>query len=60
MALYDLLAKLCGVPFSALLGGAATSEIALMPCMFHLDPAKAQAKAAEYTAEGYKYLKTKH
>ena len=59
MALHDLLARVCGVPFNVLLGGAACPKISLMPCMFLLDPAQARDKAEEFVAEGYQYLKTK-
>jgi muconate cycloisomerase len=59
MALYDLLAKVCGIPFNVLFGGAQSSEISLMPCILNLNPAEAQTQAAEFIAEGYQYLKAK-
>jgi L-alanine-DL-glutamate epimerase-like enolase superfamily enzyme len=59
IALYDLAAKLMGLPVHALLGGALRKEFQVLTNLYHKTPDK-MAEACTYYAElGYKGLKVK-
>lgn len=58
-ALHDLVAKVLGVPFHLLLGGALRREVAVMPCIFAEDPAAAGERAAAFAAQGFRSVKFK-
>jgi L-alanine-DL-glutamate epimerase-like enolase superfamily enzyme len=58
-ALHDLVAKVLGVPFHQLLGGALRREVAVMPCIFADDPAAAGERAAAFAAQGFGAVKFK-
>ena len=59
MALYDLVGRVCHVPASVLLGGAARKRVPAMPCIT-IAPAEAMVqRAREWTGAGYRHLKIK-
>lgn len=59
MALYDLVAKACRIPFHLLLGGARRQQIPLMPCIFAETAAAAADTARVFLDQGYGALKVK-
>ncbi len=59
IALWDLMGHVAGLPLWALLGGAKSSKVPLMPCTFPNNPDEAKERAEFWFAKGYKYLKVK-
>ena len=59
MALYDLVARIHGIPFHLLLGGARRDRIPLMPCIFPESPGAAAETARYFLDQGFKSLKVK-
>jgi L-alanine-DL-glutamate epimerase-like enolase superfamily enzyme len=59
IALWDLLGHVSGLPLWALLGGARSGTVPLMPCTFPNTPAEARERAEFFFAQGYRYLKLK-
>ena len=59
IALYDLLGKLSGLPLFSLLGGAESTCVPLMPCLFPNNGDEARESARDWFSQGFRYLKVK-
>lgn len=59
MALYDLVGRVSSLPLHALLGGAGSDTVPLMPCIFPNSAAEAKERARFFFSQGYRHLKTK-
>lgn len=59
IALYDLVGHLSGLPMHVLLGGAPTTRVPLMPCIFPQNADDAGRLAASWFDRGHCHLKTK-
>jgi L-alanine-DL-glutamate epimerase-like enolase superfamily enzyme len=59
IAAYDLVARVRGVPFYAVLGKPQRRQVPLMPCIFPRNPDHAAQRAGIFTAVGFKHLKVK-
>jgi L-alanine-DL-glutamate epimerase-like enolase superfamily enzyme len=59
IALWDLMGHVAGLPLWALLGGAKSTKVPLMPCTFPNNPDEAKERAEFWFGQGYKYLKVK-
>jgi L-alanine-DL-glutamate epimerase-like enolase superfamily enzyme len=59
IALHDLVARILGIPFHVLIGGAARGRVPLMPCIFANEPRAAGERAAEFAKAGFPGVKFK-
>lgn len=59
IALHDLVGRISGLPLHALLGGAQSNVVPLMPCIFPNNARETGEKARHFFQQGYRHLKTK-